>query len=385
MSCSATFLLAKPYNLANFSLSTKPRLRKPQILMSLHAQLSPEAQARLDAMKRNSTISSIVIAILSIVLIGLLLAFLFTSPMFRETPVIVTYTAATQPEEVQEIKKMSTSTKQKPSAPSSSSAKVIATSTPSDIAIPVPDVEVTEPSVDFGSGDDFGNGWSSGNDSGMGGGASFFNQKVMAKRVVYVIDYSQSMRGVRDQLMRAEMKKSIENLGEGLQFQMIFFAGPVWVAGQEVAQKGKEATVKDGARKYEWKTNSDHHGWNPVGKQQKPEWLTVDNSTLRDAAKHAKETPLVLGTIWDHPLEMALSMEPKPDIIFFMTDGIAGPKSEAIAKEMGKKARSQNVIINTVALMVPQAQEPLKQLAKLSGGQFSIVKEGGKVEVVPLK
>ncbi|MFM2171751.1 MAG: hypothetical protein RI957_1980, partial [Verrucomicrobiota bacterium] len=49
-------------------------------LMSLHAQLSPEAQARLDAMKRNSTISSIIIAILSIVLIGLLLAFIFIQP-----------------------------------------------------------------------------------------------------------------------------------------------------------------------------------------------------------------------------------------------------------------------------------------------------------------
>jgi hypothetical protein len=98
-----------------------------------------------------------------------------------------------------------------------------------------------------------------------------------------------------------------------------------------------------------------------------------------------KETPLVLGTIWDHPLEMALAMEPKPDIIFFMTDGVAGKKSEEIAKEMGRKAKAKGVVINTVALMVPQAQEPLKQLAKLSGGQFSIVKEGGAVEVVPLK
>jgi hypothetical protein len=353
--------------------------------MSLHAPLSPEAQARLDAMKRNSTISSIVIAILSIVLIGLLMAFLFISPLFRETEVIVTYHAPTQQEELREVKKMSTSTKQKPSAPSSSSARVIATATPSDIAIPVPDVEVTEPSVDFGSGNDFGDGWSSGDDSGMGGGASFFNQKVTAKRVLYVIDYSLSMKGVRDQLMRKEMKKSIEHLGDGMQFQMIFFAGPVWVAGQEVSQKGKVATVKDGGRKYEWKSDSDHHGWEPVGKKQTPEWLTVDQSSLREAAKYVKETPLVLGTIWDHPLEMALSMEPKPDIIFFMTDGVAGKKSEEIAKEMGRKAKIKGVVINTVALMVPQAQEPLKQLARISGGQFSIVKEGGEVEVVPLK
>lgn len=353
--------------------------------MSLHAQLSPEAQARLDAMKRNATISSIVIAFLSLLLIGLLLAFLFINPIFRETPVLVSYQAPVQQEELQETKKMSTSAKQKPSAPSSSSAKVIATSAPSDIAIPVPDVDVTEPSIDFGSGNDFGDGWSSGDDSGMGGGASFFNQTVKAKRVVYVIDYSLSMKGVRDELMRAEMKKSIGLLGDGLQFQMIFFAGPVWVAGQEVMQKGKVATVKDGSRKYEWKTDSDHHGWEPVGKKQTPKWLSVDKSSVNDALKYVKETPLVLGTIWDHPLEMAMSMEPQPDIIFFMTDGIAGKKSEEIAKDMGRKAKSKGIVINTVALMVPQAQEPLKLLAKSSGGQFSIVKEGGKVEVVPLK
>lgn len=355
--------------------------------MSLHAQLSSEAQARLDAMKRNATISSIVVAFLTLLLIGLLLAFFFINPIFRDTPVIVTYTPNVVQEEVQEIKKMSTSVKQKPSAPSSASARVITSATVSNLAIPVPDVEVAEPTLDFGSGDDFGAGWSSGDGSGMGGGggASFFNQKVTAKRVVYVIDYSQSMKGVRDQLMRAELKKSIENLSMGLQFQMIFFAGPVWVAGQEVAQTGKQAVVKDGSRKYEWKTESDHHAWNPVGKKQKAEWLTADEKTIREASKYAKETPLVLGTIWDHPLEMALAMDPKPDIIFFMTDGVAGKKSEEIAKDIARKARSKNVVINSVALMVPQAQAPLKHLAKATGGQFSIVQEGGKVEVVPLE
>jgi cell division protein FtsW len=41
--------------------------------MSLHAQLSPEAQARLDAQRRNSTISSIVISVLVIVLLYVLI------------------------------------------------------------------------------------------------------------------------------------------------------------------------------------------------------------------------------------------------------------------------------------------------------------------------
>jgi hypothetical protein len=110
----------------------------------------------------------------------------------------------------------------------------------------------------------------------------------------------------------------------------------------------------------------------------------VSDGTLKTAAKHIRETELVWGTIWDHPLEMALAMEPRPDVIFFMTDGVAGGKSADIAKDIGRKAKSANVIINTVAMMIPKAQEPLKDLAKRSGGQFSIVREGGNVLIVPL-
>lgn len=150
--------------------------------MSLHAQLSPEAQARLDAMKRNSTISSIVIAILSLVLLGLLLAFVFITPLFKETPVIVTYSANMPAEEVLESKKVSTNSQQKPSAPSSSSAKVIAAQTTSNVAIPVPEVDVPQPSTDFGNGDDFGDGWGSGGDGGGGGGGFGAIPATMRKR-----------------------------------------------------------------------------------------------------------------------------------------------------------------------------------------------------------
>ena len=37
--------------------------------MSLHAQLSPEAEARLEAQRRNSVVTSIVIALLAIALV----------------------------------------------------------------------------------------------------------------------------------------------------------------------------------------------------------------------------------------------------------------------------------------------------------------------------
>jgi Mg-chelatase subunit ChlD len=55
------------------------------------------------------------------------------------------------------------------SAPSSSMAKVIASSSTTPAAVPVPDIAVAEPSLDFGNGDDFGEGWGDGDGSGGGG------------------------------------------------------------------------------------------------------------------------------------------------------------------------------------------------------------------------
>ena len=137
--------------------------------MSIHAQLSPEAQAKLRVQKRLSTISSIFISLLVLALIGLALALILLPSLFEESSTIVTYSSPSEKKEEPAKQKVTNQFERKPSAPSSSMAKVIASTTPSPTAIPVPDVVVMDPSADFGSGDDFGEGWSSGGDGGGGG------------------------------------------------------------------------------------------------------------------------------------------------------------------------------------------------------------------------
>ena len=129
--------------------------------MSLHAQLSPEALARLQAQKRNSTISSLVIALLVIVLIGLVLGLFLLDKIEEEPVVIVTYSYE-QEKEKPEKKVPKETVQKKPSSPSASVAKVITSAAVADVAIPVPEVEVTTPSLDFGESSDFGSGWGSG-------------------------------------------------------------------------------------------------------------------------------------------------------------------------------------------------------------------------------
>lgn len=137
--------------------------------MSLHAQLSPEAQARLQAQQRNSTITSIIISVLVVCLMLVILLYLLLPPIDNFTPEIVSYQAGADDKEKVQKREMTRAVERKPSAPSSSMAKVIAAQTTSPTAVPVPEVDVPDPSTDFGNGDDFGDGWGSGDGEGGGG------------------------------------------------------------------------------------------------------------------------------------------------------------------------------------------------------------------------
>ncbi|MBR9761579.1 hypothetical protein GYB43_14835 [bacterium] len=138
--------------------------------MSLHAQLSPEAQARLASQRRTSTITSLIIAILMMTLIGVILLIIAMKLNKDEIPELISYSAENIEEEELDVRKVQTQTQRKPSAPSSSMAKVIAANSASPTAIPVPEIDVPDPSLNFGDGDGFGDGWGDGSDSGAGGG-----------------------------------------------------------------------------------------------------------------------------------------------------------------------------------------------------------------------
>ena len=136
--------------------------------MSLHAQINPEAEARLVAQRRNSVITSVVIALLVMALVILVLLFILLPSLLMKSPTIVTYQAGAPEEDTMDPKEVNPQVQRKPSAPSSSTARVIASTTPSPMAVPVPETEA-EPNLDFGSGDDFGQGWGNGGDGGDGG------------------------------------------------------------------------------------------------------------------------------------------------------------------------------------------------------------------------
>ncbi len=362
--------------LLNRPLGSVPYLR-PMSIVSSYA--SPEAAQALRRQRRVAIATSCFIAILAVVQVGVILA-LILLPVFKvEVPPIVAYSAESREEEVLERPEVTPQVKRQPSAPSSAMARVVAANVASPVSVPVPETHTPDPSVEFGDGDDFGEGWGEGSGSGFGGGTSFFGLASRAERIAYVIDYSASMRGQgREELMRKELTRSVDRIAHKTKYALIFFAGPAWVAGDEVDwTKNKATVIGKGRRKYEWESPGSAHQWEQVGRKQPVEWLEATDGQLSKSRKTIKETRLVWGTRWDNPLQMALDMDPPPQVVYFMTDG-AARGSDKWAREIGARAKSRGIKINCVAMMQPKAHDDMDDLAKRTGGHFTIVMQGGQ-------
>ncbi|PQJ27072.1 hypothetical protein [Rubritalea profundi] len=140
--------------------------------MSLHAQLSPQAQAALAAQKRTSTISALIISVLAFGLVILILMVIALTVNIKSPPEIISYPPVNTDEPKRDLPEIPNEVMRKPSSPSSPSssmAKMLASASSSPTAVPVPDIEVTEPSLDFGNDHDFDDGLNDGdgNDSGV--------------------------------------------------------------------------------------------------------------------------------------------------------------------------------------------------------------------------
>lgn len=245
----------------------------------------------------------------------------------------------------------------------------------------------------------FGSSMSFSKKSGGGGEVSFFGSKTKAQRVIFVVDFSDSMIGDKEQLMRQELSKSVKALPGSVEFALIFFSGPTWYAGQTVGKAEKIGeyvgnTVSDGRNQYIW-----YEGWDEKGRHagvsgktalyhyaDGPErlppgkYMVASGKNIRDMLQIIGETPLVFGTDWRWPLMMAMNME--PDVIYFMTDGAFGvgsgvTKQEMVSNLLAYNREHGNAKINTICMKILTARMELEQLAQGSGGEFTLIKGDG--------
>ncbi|MGJ8678104.1 MAG: hypothetical protein ACSHX0_11345 [Akkermansiaceae bacterium] len=346
--------------------------------MSLHAQLSPEVLKRLKAQQRNNTITSVIISVLIIVLVGLLLFWVLLPPINNYEAEIVSYSVPTEETQNSDKPKQVRSLESKPVPPAAASesmAKVIASSVTSSVSIAVPDEISLEDSLDFAEEISFDDAWGDVGDA-LAGTTSFFGTEVSAERIVYVIDYSKSMAAKnREPLMRKELADSVKKLSSSMQYQMVFFAGNAWVAGADliIENNSKKQPLPKGY--IDDKGKEVRYGKKNIWE---PKWITADKENISKSVKVIKDTRLLLGTKWDLPLDVAFEMKPLPDTIIFMTDGLTGGDVNKVAKDYANQAKKKGIVIHTISLVEPQAAEAMSILAENTGGTFSLIDEKGK-------
>ena len=189
--------------------------------------------------------------------------------------------------------------------------------------------------------------------------SSFMGVKSQANRIAFIIDYSASMRG-KDKVMRDELEAAVNKLPPAGEVCLIFFSGPSWLAGEDAKAIEKK-----------W-TGDNRNGWKPVAgfKPSKPKWIPVTPSTKQTLSKAIWNTPLTFGSVWDISYRWALTMlNPKPDVIYFMTDGAASVKGMEIIKQHHGHTK-----IYTIAYGTPEkAKIPLQEIADMTGGKFKFV------------
>ena len=252
--------------------------------------------------------------------------------------------------------------RQKKSSPPPSSSSFRAKAV-SDIAIPDLSIDTKDlnPTVEVNVNTDVGVGDVGVDLSALNNAftSSFMGVQSQANRIAFIIDYSASMRG-KDKVMRSELEAAVNKLPPAGEVCLIFFSGPSWLAGEDAKVIEKK-----------WKGDN-KGGWKPVAgfKPSRPKWIPVTPSTKKTLSKAIWNTPLTFGSVWDNSYRWALTLlNPKPDVIYFMTDGAASVKGMDIIKKNSGRTK-----IYTIAYGTPdKAKIPLREIADMTGGKFKFV------------
>jgi hypothetical protein len=181
--------------------------------------------------------------------------------------------------------------------------------------------------------------------------------------IVFILDCSLSMWGEKDRIMRSEASRIIRELPRGTHFAVIFFGGPAWPAGRE---PDLDDWVSTGGGWQSFRPKD----WSKLPKV-KYKKISADSKSRMIREIHA--APLIYGTVYDCPIYMALSMDPVPDTVFFMTDGESSAERGIVSlrkmvdqlTEAGKRVP----VMHTVGFGISH-DDQLVEMAALMRGEY---------------
>lgn len=172
---------------------------------------------------------------------------------------------------------------------------------------------------------------------GGGGGAKFFGVEAAGTRFAYVVDVSGSMQGAKINALKIELIESIDSLLEHMQFFVTPYSSDAMILGN----KEKWTVASDGGKKW--------------------------------AKDLIKDLPSYGGTNPVPAFQKAFDLKPRPEAIYFMTDGLFAEDVVQLVANMNK--RGKRVAIHCIAFDIQDqaVEQMMRKIATDSGGQFTSV------------
>ena len=321
---------------------------------------------------KNETISALITAVVVHVVLAILLAFWVVSQPPPSPPQIRTRVPTT----AQEDNSRQVKSKQFETAPDSTAMNrmdIAVSSTASGFSMPA----FGEGNLSLegnGLGDSFSPSMNFG--GGGGGAVTFFGSKSEAQKVVFVVDVSSSMkakgasRKSRFDLMKDELKGTVERLTPGVSFQIVFFSGASWFVG---SQPDRGNWHEKGGRYWHYKDGRDEQ-------LPRASLIPANRARILKTLRIIDEVKPTYGSDARSPLKMAMNL--MPDVIFFMTDGeiMEDPEKKPLIVDLVEyNQRKSKAKINCIILTEIAAYEIMGPLAKETRGEVSLVQEDGTI------
>jgi hypothetical protein len=177
-------------------------------------------------------------------------------------------------------------------------------------------------------------------------GAVFMGTHALGKRFCIVADASNSMKGASLDQLKQEIMRTLNDLDPSSQFYVIFF-------------------------------NATDH---PM---HYPSWLDASKKNVDDVRPWVENMTTQLRTLPNSAFDRAFKLDPKPDVVFFMTDGfLQGP--DPIKHLNALNAAGPKVVVHTIMFTKKRAVEnknlgratsQLRAMAEQNGGTFRHVNQ----------
>jgi len=186
-----------------------------------------------------------------------------------------------------------------------------------------------------GAGDSAGEGFDT--PTGAGSVASFFGVEARGSRFAYIVDRSGSM-GDRDRIgvLKSELVESIGGLNRNASFMIFFYSGET----------------------------------RPLG--NRTNWLEANERNREMAGREIRAVSAYGGTNPVPAFLEAFKLRPKPDAIYFMTDGVFPEEVASAVHEINAEAGAITPV-HTTSFIDRSAEQILRRIARQSGGSYTHV------------